>query len=319
MRVIWWLSAVVVVSLLSILLSHQRTLDPLQNISLAATSPVESGLRDVASPLNDIYDGILDHGGLVRENQDLKAQVESLKQQLANQQDALARIQVLEQAIGVKQTRPEDKLLAANVIAQDPSGIKRAIAIDRGTADGISEGMVILSKSGALVGTVFTAYRDFSWVRLVTDPDSSVNAQVNTTAEQPKPAATPGVLAGATPATSPTPAPSVAQPSPGAPTASPAAAPTSGAVRGVVDGDLRDDLLLDLLPTDAGVAPGSLVITSGLGGNYPPGILIGSVKSVEERPQSPFKNATLTPAPQLNALDTVLILISFKPARLTIP
>jgi rod shape-determining protein MreC len=318
MRVIWWLSAVVVVSLLSILLSHQRTLDPVQNISLAATSPVESGLRDIASPLNDIYDGILDHGGLVRENQDLKAQVESLKQQLANQQDALARIQELQQALGVKQTRPEDQLLAANVIAQDPSGIKRAIAIDRGTADGISEGMVILSKSGALVGTVSTAYRDFSWVRLVTDPDSSVNAQVNTTAEQPKPAATPQVLAGATPATSRTPAASVAQPSPGAPTASPAPA-SGGAVRGVVDGDLRDDLLLDLLPTDAGVAPGSLVITSGLGGNYPPGILIGTVKSVEERPQSPFKSATLTPAPQLNTLDTVLILISFRPARLTIP
>jgi len=85
----------------------------------------------------------------------------------------------------------------------------------------------------------------------------------------------------------------------------------------VAEGDLRDGLVLDLLPTEAGIAQGNLVLTSGLGGNYPPALLIGSVKDVDERPQSPFKTATLEPAADLSSLDTVLILVSFRPARLS--
>jgi rod shape-determining protein MreC len=77
--------------------------------------------------------------------------------------------------------------------------------------------------------------------------------------------------------------------------------------------------VLDLLPSDAPVTAGSQVITSGLGGNYPRSLLIGSVTSVEERPQSPFKKATIEPAADLSGLDTVLVLISFKPERLAGP
>ena len=312
MRVIWWLATVVAVGLAGIILSEQRALDPLHNLSLTTTAPVEDGIRDIASPLNDIYEGVRDRGGLVRENRRLQEELEALKQQLAAQQDAQQRIQELEDALQVKQSRPEDQLLVANVIAQEPSGLKRAIAIDRGQDDGIDEGMVVLSRNGTLVGTVSLAYRDFAWVRLITDPESAVNAEVDLEGPQPQPTASPQAAAPATPAPA-TPTPSVAQP--GAVPQEPGSQPA----RGVAEGDLRDGLVLDLLPTEAGIAQGNLVLTSGLGGNYPPALLIGSVKDVDERPQSPFKTATLEPATDLSSLDTVLILVSFRPARLSGP
>jgi rod shape-determining protein MreC len=87
----------------------------------------------------------------------------------------------------------------------------------------------------------------------------------------------------------------------------------------VADGDLRNGIILDLLPPEEKIDSGTLVLTSGLGGNYPPGILIGSVGEVEQRPQSAFKKATLQPATELDELETVLVLISFEPARLTSP
>ena len=90
-------------------------------------------------------------------------------------------------------------------------------------------------------------------------------------------------------------------------------------VRGVAQGDLRDELVLELLPPEAAIPEGSLVVTSGLGGNYPPGILIGSITGVEQRPQAPFKRAKIAPSGSLRGLDTVLVLISFKPARLSAP
>src|SRR5712692_10583556 len=300
MRVVWWLLTVVTTSATGIFLSDWRTLDPVQNISLTISSPVEGGLRDIASPVNDLFDGVIDRGDLVRENRELKDAIAHQAAQIAEQQDAQRRVLELEAAVGVKQSRPEDQLLAANVIAEEPSGLKRAIAIDRGLSDGIDEGMVVLSRSGVLVGTVSRAYQDFAWIRLITDPDSAVNAQVNVAVAPPQPAPTSGAAV-ATPSATPTP--------------SPAPAP----VRGVAGGDLRQGIVLDLLPSDSEIAEGTLVLTSGLGGNYPRGLLIGSVKALEQSPQSPFTRATVEPAAELSGLDTVLVLISFRPARLTTP
>ena len=280
MRVIWWLLTVVCVSLVSIFLSEQRALDPVQNLSLTITSPLEGGLRDLASPIADMFQGIVDRGDLVRENERLREEKELLEKQLAAQQDAQVRIRELEDALGVKQSRPEDTVLVANVIAQDPSGLKQAVAIDRGSGDGVDEGMVVLSRNGSLIGTVSRAYGDFAWVRLISDPDSAVNAQVEAAGE---------------------------------------AAQAGSPARGVASGDVRQGVVLDLLPPDAALAEGSLVTTSGLGGNYPRALLIGSVRSVDERPAAPFKKAMVEPAAKLSALETVLVLTSFQPARLAGP
>jgi rod shape-determining protein MreC len=309
MRLIWWLATIGAVSLVSVFLSERGALAPVHNVTLTISAPVENVLRDAASPVNDIYTSIADHGSLVRENEDLHEQLEELQTQLTDQQTNRQTIDSLEDALGVKENRPEDKLLAAHVIAQDVSGQKRMIAIDRGQNDGLDEGMVVMSRAGSLVGTVAAAYEEYAWIRLITDPDSAVNAQVNTGVEQPQPAATPGVITGgeSTPTSAPaaTPAPSGEAP------------PT--AVRGVLAGDLRPDVVLDLLPPDAKIAAGNLVVTSGLGGNFPAGILIGSVKNVQQRPESAFTKATVSTAAQLSSLDTVLVLTSFKPSRLEAP
>jgi rod shape-determining protein MreC len=313
MRLILWAGTVFAISLISIILSHQHFLDPIENLSLTATAPVHSGMRDVASPINDIIDGITDRGELARENERLREENDALKAQLALQQDIEQQLESLEDALGVKRSRPEDRLLAANVIAQDPGGFKRQIVIDRGLSDDVDEGMSVLSRNGSLIGTVSRAYQDFAWVRLVTDPDSVVNAQVNLTTIQPPDDAQPQVLTPETPESpAPTPAPSLSQ------EPEPTPEPPKPFVRGVAEGDLRDGLVLDL-PSSAEVEEGRLVLTSGLGGNYPPALLIGTIGSVENQPQSPFTKTTVEPATDLGLLDTVLILVSFTPARLEGP
>lgn len=313
MRLIWWVGSVLGISLISIFLSHQQTLDPLENLSLTITAPIQEGLRDIASPINDIIDGIADRGGLKQENERLRAENEALKVQLAEQQNIEQQLDEFEQALEFIQSRPEDLLLAANVIAQDPGGFKRQIAINRGLSDGVDEGMTVLSENGSLIGTVSRAYQDFAWVRLVTDPDSVINAQVNLTTIQPLDETQPQVLTPDAPASpTPTPAPNVSQ------DPSPTPAPPEPFVRGVATGDLRNGIVLDL-PSDAAVEQGDLVVTSGLGGNYPRALLIGTIEAVNSQPQSPFTRTTLEPAADLEVLDTVLVLVSFRPARLEGP
>ncbi len=277
MRVMWWLLAVTAVSIVGIVLSQQRALDPLENLFLRVSSPVEGGFRDLADPIADFFGEVSDRGGLVRENERLKEELERLQGDVVAQRDGEVRIRELEAALGVKQSRPDDEFLVANVTARDLSGLKRFIAINRGEGEGVEDGMVVLSRNGSLIGTVSRAYRDFSWVRLVTDPESAVNAQVAAATlevhEEPVP-------------------------------------------QGVLEGDLGEGLILELLPADAEVAEGFLVTTSGLGGNYPRALLIGSVESVDAQPQEPFKRAFIEPAATLSSLETVLVLISFRPARL---
>src|SRR4030066_313949 len=69
MRTLWWTLAIAGMSLISIVLSEHRTFDPLQNLSLTVAAPLEGGIRDLADPASDFFQGIFDRGDIVRENE----------------------------------------------------------------------------------------------------------------------------------------------------------------------------------------------------------------------------------------------------------
>ncbi|MFQ5382179.1 MAG: rod shape-determining protein MreC [Dehalococcoidia bacterium] len=70
----------------------------------------------------------------------------------------------------------ESKILAT-VVHRDGSTFADTISIDRGSNDGIEEGMVVLSAQGSLLGSVTSALPGQSFVRLVTDSRSRVAGQ----------------------------------------------------------------------------------------------------------------------------------------------
>lgn len=73
------------------------------------------------------------------------------------------------------------------------------------------------------------------------------------------------------------------------------------------DGRLR----LDYLPTDCRLLSGDLVVTSGLGGYYPDGLVIGSVEEVKVDDSGAASYAILAPAVDFDALTEVFVLKSF--------
>jgi len=81
----------------------------------------------------------------------------------------------------------------------------------------------------------------------------------------------------------------------------------------VLLGSLTGDLSLDLIPQAADVAPGNLVLTSGLGGNFPPNILVGQVNTVRQEATALFQTATIQPAVDFTRLEIVLVIINFNP------
>jgi len=81
----------------------------------------------------------------------------------------------------------------------------------------------------------------------------------------------------------------------------------------VLIGSLTGDLSLDLVPVDANIGAGDLVLTSGLGGNFPPNILIGQVASVRGEATALFQKAAIQPAADLDRLDIVLVIVNYRP------
>jgi rod shape-determining protein MreC len=77
-------------------------------------------------------------------------------------------------------------------------------------------------------------------------------------------------------------------------------------------GSLTGDVSLDMIPLDATVEPGDVVLTSGLGGNYPPNIFIGQVLSVQKRENALFQTATVQPIVDFTSINAVLVVVNFE-------
>jgi rod shape-determining protein MreC len=58
------------------------------------------------------------------------------------------------------------------------------------------------------------------------------------------------------------------------------------------------------------VKVGDTVMTSGLGGSYPAGYLLGRVSAVQGQPMDMFKRVSIEPAARLDNLEHVLVLTS---------
>lgn len=78
-------------------------------------------------------------------------------------------------------------------------------------------------------------------------------------------------------------------------------------------GSVTGDLTLELIPQDASVQSGDLVLTSGLGGGYPPNLIVGQVVNVRSRDFDLFQEATVQPVVDFNQLQVVLVIINFEP------
>ena len=72
-------------------------------------------------------------------------------------------------------------------------------------------------------------------------------------------------------------------------------------------------LRLEYLPADTQLLGGDLVVTSGLGGYYPAGLVLGSVEKIQTDSSGAASYAVLIPAVDFAALEEVFIIRSFDP------
>jgi rod shape-determining protein MreC len=79
--------------------------------------------------------------------------------------------------------------------------------------------------------------------------------------------------------------------------------------QGITDGDLGLTIKMDFIPQLEKIAVGDTVITSGLGGNIPRGLVIGQVTQVRNESNEVWQSATIEPIVNLDNLTVVAVII----------
>lgn len=84
-------------------------------------------------------------------------------------------------------------------------------------------------------------------------------------------------------------------------------------VAGTVLGELQGGLRMENISQASEIEVGDLVLTSGLGGTFPPNIVIGQVTSVTRQQAQLFQQAEVRPTVDFNNLEIVSVITSFEP------
>lgn len=271
-RTLAWTSFIAIAAFVLMASSRLTVLDPVESVTLNVTAPVQNALSSITRPIADWVNNITDASALSEENRRLSEENERLTNELARAREQAIQQETSQDLAEVQQQFPGETLLAAGVVARDSSNARSMIAINRGSSDGIREGMVVVSEGKSLVGRVTKTFNDYAWVTLITDPKSAVSAIVQESRAQ-----------------------------------------------GVVAGNYDRSLVMEFVGQGAAVREGDFVVTSGLGGGYPEGIVIGRVANVEKAEQDLFQNVHVDHLASLSKLEDVLVLTSFEPRTLEQP
>jgi rod shape-determining protein MreC len=151
---------------------------PVIGAATAAFAPVQQVLTVLVQPAGNLVRNVLDVGASREENERLRQAVERLNAEVVRLQESDIENERLRAMLDFRRRNPQFELLAARIIAMDPSSPVRSATIDRGADAGLREGMVTLSPAGNLVGRVVQVWPTTARVQFIVDSSSSVNALI---------------------------------------------------------------------------------------------------------------------------------------------
>lgn len=236
---------------------------PLHRVRLtvqAAAAPLQTGGEIVTRPVRNAVSWAKDLGVSRDELQELRDQNQKFRVRLAELEEARLENERLRGLVELSQAQDLESL-GARVIGRPASSWEGVITIDRGSSDGVAQGMPVVSTAGLLGQTVEVAAHSAK-VRLITDQRSGVAALVQRSR-------------------------------------------ADGIVHGSIDGDLT----MDFVAQRAAAKAGDVVITSGMGGVYPKGLIIGEITSVERDASALYLDIEMTPAADIRGLEEVIVLV----------
>lgn len=142
--------------------------------------PMEKGITYVADGIKESVSERKSKEALQEENEELRLEVNSLREELSKDQLDQAELERLRNLMALKDTYSNYETTGAHVIARGQNNWFSSFTIDKGKADGIEVDMNVLSSKG-LCGIVTETGDHFATVRTIVDDTSNVSGMVVTT------------------------------------------------------------------------------------------------------------------------------------------
>jgi len=206
---------------------------------------------------------------LISKNKELSTQIKILERQINSLKNREKYYKQLQKLASLKDEYNYD-ILPARIVLKDNMDWSRTIVINRGTRDGLTPNMAVVSGAG-LVGKIIRTGYAYSRVLLLIDSTFKVGARLR-----------------------------------------------NSNFAGLLEGRGMNKLILNYLPREATFHKNEEVVTSGLGGIFPPGYLIGTVKKTHYEEYGFYKYITVKPAVNFNTLELVAV-VKRLPPQIDVP
>jgi rod shape-determining protein MreC len=220
-----------------------------------SSSVVSSGVNAT----KDFFETLFTIRKLVYENATLGQRINELSFENARLQSAKQENTALRRSLNFQQ-QSTLKTLAVQVIAEDSTGFKQSVTINKGSDEGVNLDSAVIVAPGLLAGKVTSVNPHSAEVTLITDPSVVINAEVS----------------------------------------------DSGA-KGLISGEHGLGLSFGLVNQNELIKTQDNVVTSGLSGGFPKGLLIGQIDSITSKASDLFQTAFVAPSADLHNLKFLFV------------
>lgn len=200
--------------------------------------------------------------------EELEQRVASMEEENRQAQSALEENDRLRQLLQLAKAHRDFTFVSANVTARSATSWSSTLKLSKGSDDGITTEMCVVTATGELVGVVTGTGANWTEVTTIVDPSISIGARIGSSGD--------------------------------------AAVLTSN-----LDCLTRGECKLSYLDSDAELAVGDTVLTSGLGGVYPSGLTIGIISEEGTTDSGMERYAIVKPAADLGALGELFVITGF--------
>lgn len=241
---------------------------------------VQSGANDVtgvvgrllSKPTNAIFgvvDSVNDVQSTYEENQRLKGQLDAIHEKEAAIAALKSENQQLKDELGLEELVTEYTVRRGNVISRNPDQWINQVIIDLGTMNGMERGMPVMNNNG-LVGYISETNPTSSKVTLISNVDLSASKVSSEIILEEE----------------------------------------EETIQGIISEYKTDtnQLVMSQITSDAEIKPGTLVTTSGLGGAFPRGLVIGEVEAVRLDEQGLERLVFIKPLSDFNNIRIVSVI-----------
>jgi rod shape-determining protein MreC len=163
-----------------IILSQIGFLSSLESVVEVPLNLISGFFNRIALTVNTTADDLAEIETLRERNAELEETLAQFQAELVELREITSDYQRLADLLDYTLITENQVFLTADVIALDQSGLLSTMVINRGTRDGIAEGMPVVAREG-LIGRIMDVTSNAARVQLITDSNSVISARLQTT------------------------------------------------------------------------------------------------------------------------------------------